>query len=233
MRDTLEMTWPLEEKTPLIYQILHNMEETAAVHTVELGIPRPVMLERYGVVWMIVRSWMQLDVQPDPAVPLTVRTWHRGLTGSMIFRDFDLIQNGERIGQAVQTWVLVDIGSRTLFRMSKVQELVNSPRPETVKDIRPRRLMPPGDLREAPPLCAGQESLDINGHVNNAAYVPLVLESLPEPVRSVRTLELNYHHECFAGQALPRLLWQEGKDAYVRLLTPEGRIAFDLQVTAL
>ena len=140
MRDTLEKTWTLEKEPSLIYQLLHNLEETAALHTIELGIPRPVMVERYGVVWMIVRSWMQLDKQPDPASDLTVRTWHRGMTGSMIYRDFDLIQNGERIGQAVQTWVLVDIGSRTLFRMSKVAELADSPRPEVVKDVRPRKL---------------------------------------------------------------------------------------------
>ena len=232
MRDTLEKTWTLEKEPSLIYQLLHNLEETAALHTIELGIPRPVMVERYGVVWMIVRSWMQLDKQPDPASDLTVRTWHRGMTGSMIYRDFDLIQNGERIGQAVQTWVLVDIGSRTLFRMSKVAELADSPRPEVVKDVRPRKLTPPGQLREAAPLCAGTDSLDVNGHINNAAYVPLALESLPEPVRAVRTLELNYHHECFAGQALPRLLWQEGKQAYERLMSPEGLIAFDLQATA-
>ena len=153
MRDTLEKTWTLEKEPSLIYQLLHNLEETAALHTIELGIPRPVMVERYGVVWMIVRSWMQLDKQPDPASDLTVRTWHRGMTGSMIYRDFDLIQNGERIGQAVQTWVLVDIGSRTLFRMSKVAELANSPRPETVKDVKPRKLAPPCALRR-PGSCA-------------------------------------------------------------------------------
>ena len=232
MRDTLEMTWTLTPEPSVIYQLLHDMEETAAAHTIEMGIPRPVMLERYGAVWMIVRSWMELDAQPDPTVPLTVRTWHRGVTGGVVFRDFDFIQNGTRIGQAVQTWVLVGEESRTLFRMSKVPELVNSPRPAEVKDVRPRKLTPPGTLTPAPPLCAGPETLDINGHVNNAAYVPLVLESLPEPVRAVRCLELNYHHECFAGQALPRAIWQAGKDAYVRLLTPEGLIAFDLQVAA-
>lgn len=232
MRDTLEMNWTLQPQPSVIYQLLHAMEETAAAHTVVLGIPRPFMVERYGVVWMIVRSWMELDAQPDVHVPLTVRTWHRGLTGGVIYRDFDLIQNGVRIGQAVQTWVLVDINSRTLFRMSKVAELANSPRPETVKDVKPRKLAPPCALSEAAPLRAGDESVDINGHINNAAYVPLVLESLPEPVYAVRTLELNYHHECFAGQELPRQLWQEGKQAYVRLLTPDGLIAFDLRACA-
>ena len=144
MRVTLEKTWPLSDRPSMIYQILHDMEETAALHTSELGIPRPVMVERHGVVWMIVRAWMQFDAQPDPALPLTIRTWHRGMAGSMIFRDFDLIQNGERIGQAVQTWVLVDLESRTLCRMSKIPELRDSPRPETVKDVRPRKLTPPG-----------------------------------------------------------------------------------------
>ena len=232
MRAILEKEWRLSDGQMTAYQLFHLMEETAAAHTVEMGIPRPFMVERYGAVWMIVRAWMQLERQPELSAPLTVRTWHRGVTGGVVFRDFDLLQNGARIGQAVQTWVLVDINSRTLFRMSKVAELADSPRPEVVKDVRPRKLTPPGQLREAAPLCAGTDSLDVNGHINNAAYVPLALESLPEPVRAVRTLELNYHHECFAGQALPRLLWQEGKQAYVRLMTPEGLIAFDLQATA-
>ena len=232
MRDTLEMTWTLQKEPSLIYQILHDMEQTAAAHTVELGIPRPVMLERHGVVWMIVRAWMQFDAQPDPALPLTVRTWHRGMTGSVIFRDFDLLQNGDVIGQAVQTWVLVNVENRTICRMSKIPELADSPRPVHVKEVRPRRLVPPCELTEASPLTAGAGDVDINGHVNNASYVPLALESLPEPVSAVRTLELNYHNECFAGQNLPRQIWQQGSEAYVRLLTPDGRIAFDLQVTA-
>ena len=233
MRAILEKEWRLSDGQMTAYQLFHLMEETAAAHTVEMGIPRPFMVERYGAVWMIVRAWMQLERQPELSAPLTVRTWHRGVTGGVVFRDFDLLQNGARIGQAVQTWVLVDEQKRTLFRMSKVPELVNSPVPETVKELRPRKLAPPQPLCEAAPFCAPQETVDINGHINNAAYIPLLLRSLPRPMEAVRTLEINYHHELFAGQTLPRLLWQEGKNAYIRLLTPEGVIALDLQVVSI
>lgn len=229
----LEREWPLTGERMPAYQLLHLMEETAAIHTVEMGIPRPVMLERYGAVWMIVRAWMRMDKQPDLSAPLTVRTWHRGVTGGVVLRDFDLLQGGERIGEAVQTWVLVDAEKRTLFRMSRVPELVNSPRPAEVKERKPRKLAPPQPLSEAAPVCAPREAVDINGHINNAEYIPLLLRSLPGPVEAVRTLEINYHRELFAGQQIPRLLWQERKDAYVRLLTPEGVIALDLQVEGI
>ena len=226
----MEKAWPLNESQPPVYQLLHLMEETAALHTIEMGIPRPLMLERYGAVWMIVRAWVQTDRELDLSALLTVRTWHRGVTAGVVFRDFDLIQRGETIGQAVQTWVLVDVERRTLFRMSRVPELVNSPVPAQVKDLRPRKLTPPRPLSPAAPLCAPAGAVDVNGHINNAAYVPLLLEALPRPIRAVRTLEINYHHECFAGQQLPRQLWQEGSEAYVRLLTPDGLNALDLQV---
>ncbi len=227
MIEIQESTWSFSNRATPVYQVLHAMEQTARLHTVSLGISREEMLCKYGAVWMIARAWLHFDALLDKAQPLTIRTWHRGLSRGVIYRDFDLMQNGVRIGEAVQTWVLVEAESRRLFRMDRAPELVHTAVPPVTKTLRPGKPVPSAPLLEISPLCPGTETVDENGHINNAAYVELVLQGLP--FANIQTLELNYHQECFAGQCLPRLQWQDEHSAFVRLLTPDGLTAFDLK----
>ena len=231
MMEIQEKVWTFPDTANPIYQIMHAMEETARLHTISLKLTQPELLSRYGVVWMIVRAWMHFHEVPDLSKPLTIRTWHRGLSRSVVYRDFDLIQDGRLIGEAVQSWVLVDAVRRRLFRMDQVEELIHTATPEVTKTLRPGKPMPPIDLTESSPICAGIEAVDANGHINNAAYVALVLQTLPTPLTHVKTLELCYHRECFAGQMLPRMLQQDENGAYVRLFTPEEEAAFDCKIT--
>ena len=232
MNEIQEKTWIFHDASNPVYQVMHAMEKTAMLHTVSLGLTRDDMLSRYGAVWMIARAWVHFHEVPDLTQPMTIRTWHRGLTRGVIYRDFDLVQNGKLIGEAVQSWVLVDSIRRRLFRMDRVAELVDTPKPDVTKQVRPGKPVIPQNLENTSPICAGQDAVDDNGHINNASYVSLVLKTLPTPLSHVQTLELCYHHECFAGQSLPRMLWQDGNRAYVRLFTPEGKAAFDCSIQA-
>ncbi len=232
MIEIQEKVWTFPNAANPVYQVMHAMEETAKLHTISLKLTQPELHERYGVVWMIVRAWMHFHEVPDLSKPMTIRTWHRGLSRTVIHRDFDLIQDGRLIGEAVQSWVLVDSIRRRLFRMDRVEELVHTAKPEVTKSLRPAKLIPPDDLMEVSPICAGDDAVDANGHINNAAYVSLSLQTLPTPLAHVKTLELCYHRECFAGQNLPRMLQQDENGAYVRLFTPDGEAAFDCAIKA-
>lgn len=211
--------------------ILHGMEVAARLHTDRLGVGRAQMQSKYGLLWMVVRGIVRLSDAPDTAVPLTVRTWHRGVSHGVVYRDFDLLQNGKLLGEAAQIWVLVDEAKRCLYRADKCPALLNVPQPEHIKTLCPRKLSPPPTLLQTSPICPGTDATDDNGHINNAAYVALALRSLPKPITALRTLELCYQHECFAGQSLPRFVWQADGQSYVRLCTPDGTPAFELLAT--
>lgn len=228
MFEQLDYTASLAENEYPCVSVLRSMEAAARIHTHQLGIDRPHMLEAYGAVWMIARCALHLESAVDTSAPLTVRTWHRGLIRGIVYRDYDLYQNGKWIGEAVQTWVLVDSVRRMLVRMDRLPELRDVPHPEQMKTLRPPKPILSRPLQEVPPIFAGQDELDENGHINNANYVALVLNTMPEPIRNISRLELNYHHECFAGVPLPRKLYQDEREAFVRLHTPEGAAAFDL-----
>lgn len=231
MFEQLEYTTSLPGAEIPAVEILRAMEAASRLHTDRLGIGRAHILEKYGAVWMIARCSLRLDSLFDPSVPLTVRTWHRGLFRGTVLRDYELIQRGNVIGEAVQTWVVVDTVRRTIVRMDRLPELMNVPHPDIVKADRPQKLTPPPTLAEVEPIIAGPDTLDDNGHINNTNYISLAFRRLEIPIRDIKTLELNYHRECFAGVPLPCCVYQDENSAFMRLHTPEGATAFDLYTT--
>lgn len=231
MFEQLEYTTSLPNTELPCVEILRGMEVASRLHTDQLGIGRAHMLEKHGAVWMIARCSLRLESVIDPSVPLTVRTWHRGLFRGTVLRDYELVQNGNVIGEAVQTWVVVDTVRRTIVRMDRLPELSDVPHPDITNTYRPQKLSPPPALTEAEPIIAGPDTLDDNGHINNTNYVSLAFGHLGKPIRDIKSMELNYHRECFAGIPLPCCVYQDESSAFVRLHTPEGAAAFDLYTT--
>lgn len=228
MNELLDYTVSISCGEMACVSVLRAMEAAARIHTGQLGIDRPHMLQTYGAVWMVARCVLRLDEAIDLRVPLTVRTWHRGLLRGIVYRDYDLLQSGRRIGEAVQSWVLVDSIRRTLVRMDRLPELRDVPHPAQLKTCRPSKPLPPAPLTVAPSIIAGPDSLDENGHINNASYVSLALQVFDPPLPATGRLELNYQHECFAGVPLPCQIYRDAHRAFVRLHTPDGAAAFDL-----
>lgn len=234
MYETHEHTYPAAggSGTLPIWDVLEHLQDIAGDHALLLGHGRDVMLTRYNAVWMIVRAYLHFDTPPKADQPLTVRTWVRGLSRTMVCRDFDLIQNGVVIGEAVQAWVMTDVTERRLCNMAKMPEVVNAARPAQVKTIKPGKPVCHHELTSCAPIIPGPADLDINGHVNNVAYLRLALQALPKPLEALRHLEIAYSRECFAGEAMPMLAWQDAAACYIRCLTPEQLPAMDLYAEA-
>ena len=230
MENFYECTFPAgpEEGLTPVWQTVHQLQQAAVDHAELLDCGRTVMLEQYNAIWMIVRSWLHFDEPPRDELPLTVRTWSRGLSRASTYRDFDLIQAGRRIGEAVQVWVTVDADERKLCNMAKITQIAQISRPEYAKTYRPGKPVCEHPLTEYPPLMPEQQDLDINGHVNNASYLRLALQAMPRPLSTLKTLEISYSRECFAGQPMPFLAWQQDASCYIRCLTPSRLPAFDL-----
>lgn len=231
MNEILEHSALLSENQIPVVAILRVMEESARKHTIDLGIDRRHMLNTYGAVWMIARTYLHLKALPIITSPLTIRTWHRGLYRGIVYRDYDIIQSGVIIGEAVQSWVLVDFNSRTLIRMDKLPELQNVPRPGIIKSIIPGKPFPPHPLQKTSSFFIDEYLVDENKHLNNTSYVDLVMNLIPNSAYTISTLKINYRRECFANNYLPCLSYKDDHQYFARLLTPTNQPAFDLLAT--
>ena len=119
----LDFDWTVDSRAVDMFNqcrpsaMLGYLQEAATLAALDLGASGPQVLEKYNCLWMVSKSWLELDQPLRWNERFTVRTWHRGAQGASSYRDFDILRDGKAIGQAVTLWVLVDVDSHKLFRM--------------------------------------------------------------------------------------------------------------------
>lgn len=216
--------------------VLGFLQEAATVASMEIGVDRAVMLERYNCFWMMARLWLKLDRPLRWSEEVTVRTWHRSPKGATSYRDFDLLVGGRPVGQAVSAWVLADHDTHRLFRLDKVAELhENTGEPGLAKEMTLARLKLPQSMAVAQQRRLHYSETDVNAHVNNTRYADFACDALRlERLTGgafVSELHISFLAECKAGDELELEVGRgEGMD-FVRGVGGDGRPRFEAGVT--
>lgn len=210
--------------------LLGMLQQMATEHAAYIGLSRSELLEKYKCVWLLARTWFRLNRPIYHDQQLTITTWTRGVTGAVSYRDFDIFVDGEQIGEAVTSWVLADVNTRTLLRMHKIPEVVDVVRPERVKTMKLSRLTMPEEMPELTTRRVQYSDTDINGHMNNTRYIDVACDSIGFETMRGRFLaqaQLSYSRECFAGSLLHILGKQADGAFYVRGADEDGASHFD------
>ncbi len=210
------------------------LQDAATLHAEELGVAREGLIERHGVFWLLVRIGYTLSRPALYGQTLTVRTWHRGVEGALFYRDFDLLADGDPIGEGVSAWAVVDWTTHSLRRMvslSFITELGQSAQP--AKKPLPRLTAPPSltpaGLREI-----RYSDLDVNRHLNNVRVSDIVCDALALTAHErafVSSVQISYRAQSVVGETL-RLSRGELPDgrSYVRAEDKDGAVRFEAAV---
>lgn len=220
------LTEIIAPKTADLCGLLQILEATATKHAVRCSCGQEEMLSRYQCVWMIARSWVRL-FRPLPTIPLEVKTWTRPIKHGISRREFDVYAQGERIAEAVEAWILVDVKTRRIRSMDTMPELLQFPAQQNGKTVRLRRPAMPDTPEYFGQTSVKQADIDCNGHLNNAKYPDYALAMLPS--RPVKQLEISYCHECFSGDVLQIYGKDSGAAAWLEGRV-DGRVCFVMQV---
>lgn len=215
--------------------VLGLLQEAATQAALALGASGPEVLEKYNCLWMVARSWVQLDAPLRWNDEITVKTWHRGGLGASTYRDFDIFRDGRTVGQGVTTWVLVDADTHKLFRLKNLVEFQGTDGGELNKDIKLHRVVMPETFDAAAPRAMRYSDTDINGHINNIHYADfacdaLHLERLGQG-KFVREFQIGYVGECRAGETIQVNTAVRGNELFARGDGEDGRERFDFSLT--
>lgn len=186
------------------------LQEAANSHAEHLGFSLQDMRKK-GVTWVMLRMRIEIDVWPCIHDAVRVETWPSSLDRLYAHRDFKVFDaSGREIARATTAWVLIDAVKRTPVRIAAfLSELYSglygaSEAPKSM-DHTHVKLAAPADESPALPVIVRKTDTDMNGHVNNAAYVALLSEALPADAAagmSLREFSVEFKEEAFAQDRL-------------------------------
>ena len=198
--------------------LLCFLQDMATEHAAILDIERDYLVKEYHAAWLLVRSWFRLDRPLRQDETVTIRTWHRGAGGLIIYRDFDLTVDGVPVGEAVTAWVVADLTTRKMLRPKSIEHIALSPVPETVKDRQLRLIRTPQGRQAVYTKTVRYSDLDVNGHMNNTRYADVALDALsPAELegRFIGEMQINYSLECRLGDRLLVSRYLEENTCYI------------------
>lgn len=185
--------------------ILRHMQEISGEHLEEIGLPY-MELYRQGQVFLLSKMDLTVSRRPEMEEVVTFYTSPKQPIGAQYIRCNDVVDaKGEIILHADTSWLLVDPESRRILRPKDfVGQL---PLNETFdkKKLQDMKIPMVSVCEEAGEREIRYSDLDVNRHMNNAAYADVIFDYLPDEVSENQEpsfLRIHFQNEALLHERL-------------------------------
>lgn len=206
-----------------LLSLLNYFQDCAIFHSEDLGVGVEY-LERLRGVW-VMNAW-QIDVDRYPALGEQVRIQthpydFRLCLGSRNFGMTD--KNGEMCAVANSLWTFLN--TDTGRPMKPTQEMMDRYQIEPPYEMEylDRKIVMEGSGEVCEPVEIRLHHLDTNQHVNNAQYVAVACDYLPEDF-AIRRMRATYHKSAVRGDLMYPVVYREKEGCIgIALLAEDGK----------
>lgn len=202
--------------------ILTYFQDCSILHSESIGMSINSMMEE-GHAW-ILSSW-QIIVERYPALSeeLTISTWAYGWKGFFGYRNFKLEDaDGAMAAYANTNWIYTDIHTGRPAKIpQKVSDAYNI-EPPLDMNVTARKIPIPAEGVARNEYTVRKSDIDSNHHVNNARYVLIAQEFLPEGFIT-RQLRAEYKSSAKYGDTMYPVVTDEGDKLTVVLNNQTGK----------
>ena len=206
-----------EDKKLTLPGLINYFQDCSTFQSEQLGNGVDAMYGK-GRVWVLAYWQIELERFPILGEEVVTQTWahaFRGFQGERNYRMLD--ENGSTLACANSLWIYVDLTTGHPARVEKeVQQLYPIEPPLHLEKTSRKIMVPEGGMaKEAFKVC--RHHLDTNHHVNNAQYIDMAQEYLPEDRLPVR-VRAEYKNQAVLGDVI-----------YPVVSTEENRVTVDLR----
>ena len=139
-------------------------------------------LEKEKRAWLLSSWQIRVLERPKLGTPIIVATWPYEIKGIYGLRNFVIMnERREYLVKANSCWFLYDTESGKPVRVRRSDvDAYGAEEPPLPMDYAPRRILLPEGMEEKGRLRVLKHQIDTNHHVNNAQYVDIAREVLPD-----------------------------------------------------
>lgn len=161
-------------------QIIKYFQDCSTFNSEQIGAGLDYM-EAHKHIWVLTSWQVVIDNYPGLGEDIVTGTWAYDFNAIYGFRNFVLeVSGGERAAYANSIWILMDSVSGKPVKLTQ-KELSGYEVGEKIDmAYEPRRIKLPKTWTEEETFTVKKSDLDTNQHVNNARYIEMALEYVPE-----------------------------------------------------
>ena len=182
-------------------ELMRLFQECCIAHTEELGMGRKMTLDR-GFLWVIDSLHFSIERWPEYDEDITLRCYPGQTLHYFLPRYLEVLdRQGKVCIRATSLWSLIDEKTRSLIDPKENGIVIEGQ--EHGDEIAPAMGMPVQSLPEVRQLDARYSNVDINGHMNNAAYMDFIMDSFSEgdlENKNIKDIVLCFKKEIRLGQ---------------------------------
>lgn len=181
--------------------------------------------------WILSAWQICINRRPRMGEKVTTRTWPSAFEGFYGYRNYVLeTENAEVLAYANSVWVYMDIQRKRPCRMSEKEQAAYRVLPAYPMENAPRKIAVAKETKTMDAMRVGRIHLDCNGHMNNAKYVEMAMECVPEGYQPGQ-IRVDYRKEAQEGAVVVPKLAIEKERIVVELCDTDGRIYATVEFT--
>jgi medium-chain acyl-[acyl-carrier-protein] hydrolase len=178
-----------------------QLQEVAWEHANVLNVGKQFFEENRF--WVLSRLQIKVNRLPTWGEEVILKTWPKGIDKLFALRDFEMkTREGEVLLSATSAWLIMNRTSRRPIRpdeiISRLKPIANV---EAIAGTAPKIESAQTTSRHICTRTARASDLDMNGHVNNVAYLRWALDGAAElsaiEAMSFSKISINYQSESF------------------------------------
>lgn len=182
--------------------IMNYMQDCSTFQSEDLKMGLSYLYDKKRAWWL--NTWQILiDRCPGLGERIRISTWPYGFRGIYGYRNFTITDlDGNYLVRADSCWFFFDLEKNCPTRVTE-DEIRGYGQGEEKLPLpaAPRKILLPKDYMDGEPVTAARHHIDTNQHVNNAQYVEIARELLPEKF-AVRELRTEYKKAALLGDVM-------------------------------
>lgn len=182
--------------------IMNYFQDCSTFQSEDCGVGL-AYLEREKKAWLLSSWQIQVSERPKLGDKIYIATWPYEIKGIYGLRNF-VIQNERReyLVKANSCWFLASTETGKPIRVTRGDvDAYGAEEPKLPMEYAPRKIALPETMEEVGSLFIMKHQIDTNHHVNNAQYVDMAREILPEDTE-IREIRAEYKKAAVLGDAV-------------------------------